>query len=360
MAKTKTKRVRWECPNGEHPGVLGSTRPPKDSIVRYCLPCSEATGRLVERVAPALERKRAAKTAARKSKAQRKRERELAKQREWPNVLHLIFAQVKKLKCWRTEVKHATLNLRYSKTRRGAPGHANYTGRITMTAGSNVGGAIETLMHELAHVAFFERYGLDNRDWHGTRFYGILFEASRELLGAEYTERIRATAREKNDGRVSAPALDAELTKRFNQAITAGVFSEFVTETTIKAPEPKRRGAELEPGVIEFSIPHSIQVVLKLDDEDAQEWRRECPELELAYGSGHTYRGGTIHNYVKVWGPPLIIEQMMELLRQARWTSESEYRAGRRLFSKLANLRREARQQGGAVANLFAAMGKLA
>lgn len=72
------KRVRWECPAGEHPGVLGSTRPLADATVRYCLPCSEAEGRLVKRVAPALERKRAAKTAVaterRKSKAERERE----------------------------------------------------------------------------------------------------------------------------------------------------------------------------------------------------------------------------------------------------------------------------------------------
>jgi hypothetical protein len=70
---TKTARVRWECPTGQHPAILASTRPARDAIVRYCLKCSEATGKLTPRVAPALERKRAAaaESAAAKAKAAR-------------------------------------------------------------------------------------------------------------------------------------------------------------------------------------------------------------------------------------------------------------------------------------------------
>lgn len=72
------KRVRWECPSGKHPAMLGSTRPPLDASVRYCLPCSMGSDRLVKRVAPALERKRqqaAARTVAkRQTAAQRERE----------------------------------------------------------------------------------------------------------------------------------------------------------------------------------------------------------------------------------------------------------------------------------------------
>lgn len=70
------KRVRWECPAGKHPAVLGSTRPLKDATVRFCLPCSEESGRLVARVAPSLEAKRAAKTAAATARRQRAAERE--------------------------------------------------------------------------------------------------------------------------------------------------------------------------------------------------------------------------------------------------------------------------------------------
>jgi len=61
---TTSKKVRWECPNGCS-GVLGSTRPRRDDVCRYCLDCSGKAGRLVERRAPALERRREAKSAAR-------------------------------------------------------------------------------------------------------------------------------------------------------------------------------------------------------------------------------------------------------------------------------------------------------
>lgn len=53
-----SQRTRWVCPNG-CPAKLGSTRPRKDDVVRYCLVCSERTGKLVPRSAPALERQRA-------------------------------------------------------------------------------------------------------------------------------------------------------------------------------------------------------------------------------------------------------------------------------------------------------------
>lgn len=69
-----SRRVRWECPSGEHPAVLGSTRPRKNAVVRFCIPCSMEAGVLVERRAPALERGRVAKQAARGAKQQRERE----------------------------------------------------------------------------------------------------------------------------------------------------------------------------------------------------------------------------------------------------------------------------------------------
>src|ERR1041385_7908563 len=72
------KRVRWNCPNGLHPGVLGPSRPPRASVVRFCLPCSEVSGRLVERVAPALETKRTAAAERQKARAAAVRKRAAA------------------------------------------------------------------------------------------------------------------------------------------------------------------------------------------------------------------------------------------------------------------------------------------
>lgn len=56
MSAIKIRRFRWACPtvNSGHPAVLGSSRPHREDIVRYCLACSEATGRLVLRTAPVL------------------------------------------------------------------------------------------------------------------------------------------------------------------------------------------------------------------------------------------------------------------------------------------------------------------
>lgn len=63
------KLTRWNCPNGCG-GVLAPTRPRKDDVRRYCLDCSKRTGRLVERVSPALERKRTVRVERSRAKAQ--------------------------------------------------------------------------------------------------------------------------------------------------------------------------------------------------------------------------------------------------------------------------------------------------
>lgn len=80
------KRIRWECPNGLHPGVLASSRPRKNATARYCLACSETAGVLVERTAPALERKRNAKTAVREEKRARERAAAAEARENWHKV----------------------------------------------------------------------------------------------------------------------------------------------------------------------------------------------------------------------------------------------------------------------------------
>jgi hypothetical protein len=357
--KSKTKRTRWECPNGDHPGVLGPTRPRKDSIVRYCLPCSEASGKLVERIAPALERKRAAKADARKAKAKQKREREQAKAREWPNVLELMFPKLKKLSCWSKQVKHARLELRYSKTRSFSPGHARYySGRITMTAGSDVGGAIETLMHELAHIAHYERYGNDDRKHHSTRFYGVLFEASEQLLGEKYMGGIRAAARERR-GRVTKGGLDAELSRRYNDAIRDGVFEEYgVSETTVKAAKPKKRGPKLPPGRVRFAISDRLACAMSLDDRDS-EWHEAYPYLSAAYQNG-TYRrtgkGGT----TIVEGPPQLLTETLKELSYAPCGEPGEQQAVERLERKLYEMEYRHKRIGTIMHQLFITLGRIA
>lgn len=72
------KQSRWKCPTCDH-GLLAPTRPRRNDIRRYCLPCSSKAGVLVERVAPALDAQRAARDAARRERERKTRERQRAR-----------------------------------------------------------------------------------------------------------------------------------------------------------------------------------------------------------------------------------------------------------------------------------------
>jgi ribosomal protein L44E len=66
------KLARWKCPTCSA-GNLAPRRPRRDDVRKYCLPCSEKTGRLVEKVCAALEGKR--EVAKQKQRAKQKKER---------------------------------------------------------------------------------------------------------------------------------------------------------------------------------------------------------------------------------------------------------------------------------------------
>jgi hypothetical protein len=68
---------RWICPMCQA-GKLAPERPRRDDVRRYCLPCSQTTGRLVERACPALDRKRAAKKERQAAKRATARDRQAA------------------------------------------------------------------------------------------------------------------------------------------------------------------------------------------------------------------------------------------------------------------------------------------
>ena len=63
----------WKCPHCNS-GKRAPERPRQNDVRRYCLPCSERTGRLVERVCPALNAARQRKHAVHKERRSRKRE----------------------------------------------------------------------------------------------------------------------------------------------------------------------------------------------------------------------------------------------------------------------------------------------
>lgn len=68
-----SKQTRWKCPICND-GLLAPQRPRLDDVRRYCLPCSAKTGRLVERIAPALEAQRTRRNEQRSSRAKKKRQ----------------------------------------------------------------------------------------------------------------------------------------------------------------------------------------------------------------------------------------------------------------------------------------------
>lgn len=223
----KAKRVRWECPNGLHPGVLGSTRPLANSTVRFCLPCSEAAGVLVRRVAPALERKRAATSLAVREK--REQQRELARRAKAEALLvpvidrdgeEFILDAGELLKeAWRTEelrdrqreswpwrskfppvprlvirrggrdAGRPAMRVREGGVRQGSrpirerdalSGHAKYSGeRIVLTVRPGLGHEWlrAIIVHEAAHAAC--PVGVH----HGDRWQGAYWRAVCELYG---------------------------------------------------------------------------------------------------------------------------------------------------------------------------------
>ena len=73
------KQMRWKCEQCDN-GLLAPSRPRKNDVRRYCLPCSAKRGTLVERIAPALEKKREQRAAFVSVKVKEKRVRERQKQ----------------------------------------------------------------------------------------------------------------------------------------------------------------------------------------------------------------------------------------------------------------------------------------
>lgn len=205
------KRIRWECPAGKHPGVLGPSRPRRDNIVRYCLPCSEAAGKLVERVAPALERKRTTVAQRRDAQARTRlgRERAGLAQRYKVEVLDydegttVVDARDLLVRAWNSkELREARvenwgpgrvfppdLTIRRSdgstkwRTRRPrgrASGHSKYgCGSIVLTVGPGLGREwLEAIIiHEAVHSA------LPSGDWHRPLWRSTYLRTVSEVYG---------------------------------------------------------------------------------------------------------------------------------------------------------------------------------
>lgn len=184
---------RWLCPKCGS-GVHGPERPRRDDVRRYCLACSEETGWLVERSAPALERRREAALTRRRAK------REVTRARERARFTHDGTPEGLDL---RTELKRlcrlagklrgrklrppAEFTVWRRKAWRHTTGRAN--GRrihLTLPVDCSRGRACAVLTHEVAHHAGF----MD----HGPRFRAFEVDLARAAYGVDADAALNQSA----------------------------------------------------------------------------------------------------------------------------------------------------------------------
>ena len=181
-------QVRWKCDICNH-GLLAPTKPRINDVRRYCLPCSSKTGKLVERVAPSLEKQRTAKKAAAKKRNVAKRAT-VAKRTAPAKAQQRVDAQRAKMihneaeKIWKLmQPYHKGKPLPKIKIVRGKNwgsqyGHAgfNYI-QVNVDRSQSVGRSKrvwEVLAHELCHIAVPPIYRNGARDVHSREFYQCL------------------------------------------------------------------------------------------------------------------------------------------------------------------------------------------
>lgn len=193
-----TKNVRWKCEICDN-GLLAPSRPRMNDVRRYCLPCSADTGKLVHRVAPSLEKKRAVKkvvatkrttskraTVAKKKAKVQHRQKAIKQVQTFGHEGFHIEKEAKKI--WKLlEPYHNGKPLpKIEMQQRGYTVHEDggigiRTGRVSGLAyywESRIWLAADpewgTLAHELVHVAVGVRRGVQNRKAHDKVFYDCL------------------------------------------------------------------------------------------------------------------------------------------------------------------------------------------
>lgn len=196
------KRYRWVCPRCDS-GKLASSRPKRRAIVRYCLPCSENVGELVERRCPALDRKRDAKADARAAKSKRDRatKRRTDKARKQRNAARRAERHAGALdaagdlrpeleRLWglaqRLSSRDDLDKLPVFQQRHRSDGWVSGVAycdpkRIVVSVGTkaDVAAAYGTVAHEVAHLA------VPDSEHHGPGFWAFLVDLVREAYGAE-------------------------------------------------------------------------------------------------------------------------------------------------------------------------------
>lgn len=187
-----TKQARWKCPQCGA-GILAPTKPRRDDVRRYCLPCSAKGGRLVERIAPALEAKREQRAAFVSEKARQKRQvarrrAEPKKAQERCDAIRRRIIEKEAVRIWkhmkewhkgkplpRIEIVRGR---DWGRTRGYAGGRDIQIGVDPTQNDDRSKWTWALLAHELAHIACPPIYRLDKTDnTHHQMFYYCLREA---------------------------------------------------------------------------------------------------------------------------------------------------------------------------------------
>lgn len=213
--------INWTCPTGAHSAVRGPKRPRKNATCRYCLHCSLASSTLVERVAPSLEKARAAKEIREELKRQKTTAKLRADRIAYPwGWLATWWRRIGNLEAWgpydlsdrkitgkfrsrATRVFRNERQVREGTTWTDATGKVWEAGerippgtpvpateqstgtawffqrRFAVTAGADRADALATLIHELAHLA------TPGDKAHGDKWRSVFFSAAWEVLGVE-------------------------------------------------------------------------------------------------------------------------------------------------------------------------------
>jgi len=214
-----TRAVRWICPTegSEHAAVLAPSKPRRDDVRRYCLECSKATGRLVARVPPALEKAREAKKAKAEAKKQARVARPRALAVDYYTVagINLMEEMRRFLKLpvfketLRKQRGEPTLAIRRRTMRPTRLGFAQYARLRIIIAdypGIDEHCVRDTLLHELCHLACPPYVmGKDAGRHHGVRWKNTYRLACEQAFGIrpkvdkitihETTQRLREAAK---------------------------------------------------------------------------------------------------------------------------------------------------------------------
>jgi len=185
---------RWKCPQDIHPGVLAPSKPRKNDIRRYCIPCSQKSGRLTERIAPAVAKARAVAAERAVKKAVVKKARAKAHTAAYYTVAGInALDYARKLATLPafSKVKARTVQVEMHRTSKGSRIHGRAHSRATIelfVAPFWTETMLRhTILHELAHHQAPPKFA--KRVWsvHHSGFQRVLARATKqadERIGA--------------------------------------------------------------------------------------------------------------------------------------------------------------------------------